>query len=223
MAHQEYALQLTGLNCAGCAGRAERALQAVPGVLGASVNFATATATIEADQALPIAPLVQAVKGAGYPFAEHEVTLALSGMNCGSCVGRVEAALGALDGVLSVTVTLTDGMARVRYVAGSVSMEDLQTAAKGAGYDARPSGGLASEKPSEAEALKRDVWVALVLTLPVFVLEMGGHMVPAFHHWVMAKGKVAPLVAGFANQNALSQQDVDELKALIKKWEQNND
>lgn len=37
------------------------------------------------------------------------------------------------------------------------------------------------------------------------------------------KGKVAPLVAGFANQNALSQQDVDELKALIKKWEQNND
>ena len=37
------------------------------------------------------------------------------------------------------------------------------------------------------------------------------------------KGKVAPLVAGFANQNSLSQQDVDELNALIKQWEQNND
>ena len=37
------------------------------------------------------------------------------------------------------------------------------------------------------------------------------------------KGKVAPLVAGFANQNSLSKQDVDELKALIKQWEQNND
>lgn len=37
------------------------------------------------------------------------------------------------------------------------------------------------------------------------------------------KGKVAPLVAGFANQNSLSQQDVDELKALIKQWEQDND
>ena len=37
------------------------------------------------------------------------------------------------------------------------------------------------------------------------------------------KGKVAPLVAGFANQNSLSQQDVDELKALIRQWEQNND
>ena len=36
-------------------------------------------------------------------------------------------------------------------------------------------------------------------------------------------GKVAPLVAGFANSDSLSQEDVDELKLLIKKWEQNND
>ena len=36
-------------------------------------------------------------------------------------------------------------------------------------------------------------------------------------------GRVAPLVAGFADTDALSQQDVDELKLLIKKWEQNND
>lgn len=36
-------------------------------------------------------------------------------------------------------------------------------------------------------------------------------------------GKVAPLVAGFANSDSLSKEDVDELKSLIKKWEQNND
>ncbi|MBL4630807.1 MAG: BlaI/MecI/CopY family transcriptional regulator [Paraglaciecola sp.] len=36
-------------------------------------------------------------------------------------------------------------------------------------------------------------------------------------------GKVAPLVAGFANSGSLSKEDVDELKALIKQWEQNND
>ena len=39
----------------------------------------------------------------------------------------------------------------------------------------------------------------------------------------MFKGKIAPMVAGFANQNSLSRQDVDELKALIEKWEKNND
>ena len=37
------------------------------------------------------------------------------------------------------------------------------------------------------------------------------------------KGKIAPMVAGFANQNSLSKQDVNELKALIKEWEENND
>lgn len=37
------------------------------------------------------------------------------------------------------------------------------------------------------------------------------------------KGKIAPMVAGFANQQSLSKQDVDELKQLIEKWEQDND
>jgi predicted transcriptional regulator len=36
-------------------------------------------------------------------------------------------------------------------------------------------------------------------------------------------GKVAPLVAGFANSDSLSKEDVHELKSLIQKWEQDND
>lgn len=36
-------------------------------------------------------------------------------------------------------------------------------------------------------------------------------------------GKVAPLVAGFVNSDSLSKEDVNELKSLIKKWEQEND
>lgn len=37
------------------------------------------------------------------------------------------------------------------------------------------------------------------------------------------KGKITPLVTGFASQNSLSKDDVDELKAFIAKWEENND
>ena len=37
------------------------------------------------------------------------------------------------------------------------------------------------------------------------------------------KGKITPMIAGFANQNSLSKQDISELKALIKEWEENND
>ncbi|MEH6384553.1 MAG: BlaI/MecI/CopY family transcriptional regulator [Colwellia sp.] len=36
-------------------------------------------------------------------------------------------------------------------------------------------------------------------------------------------GRVSPLVAGFAKTNNLKKEDVDELKLLISKWEQDND
>jgi len=35
-------------------------------------------------------------------------------------------------------------------------------------------------------------------------------------------GKVAPLVAGFANADSLTKDDVDELKSLIAQWEKDN-
>lgn len=36
-------------------------------------------------------------------------------------------------------------------------------------------------------------------------------------------GRVAPLVAGFANNENLTRQDIDELKTLIEQWEKDND
>lgn len=35
-------------------------------------------------------------------------------------------------------------------------------------------------------------------------------------------GRVAPLVAGFAEADSLSRKDIDELKVLIDKWEKDN-
>ncbi|MGB1209591.1 MAG: HAD-IC family P-type ATPase, partial [Paracoccaceae bacterium] len=42
----------------------------------------------------------------------------------------------------------------------------------------------ASRKASEARTLARRAALAAALTLPVFVLEMGGHVVPALHHLI---------------------------------------
>lgn len=39
----------------------------------------------------------------------------------------------------------------------------------------------------------------------------------------MFKGKLSPLVAGFAQQGKLNQEDVDALKNIITDWEKNND
>jgi BlaI family transcriptional regulator, penicillinase repressor len=37
------------------------------------------------------------------------------------------------------------------------------------------------------------------------------------------RGRVSPLVAGFAKQEKLSKQDIDELKQVIADWEKSND
>ncbi|TDY20254.1 Cu+-exporting ATPase [Paraburkholderia sp. BL6665CI2N2] len=66
-AQQSTQLAIGGMTCASCAMRVERALAKVPGVLGASVNLATETATVSLDGAAA-APdaLIAAVKKAGY-------------------------------------------------------------------------------------------------------------------------------------------------------------
>ncbi|HAU80293.1 MAG TPA: heavy metal translocating P-type ATPase, partial [Stenotrophomonas sp.] len=83
--------------------------------------------------------------------------------------------------------------AQVRHLAGTVSVADLVAAVENAGYTARAAGvstaaaGDQEEERREAEAraLRRSLLLAAVLTLPVFILEMGSHLVPAMHHWVM--------------------------------------
>ncbi len=45
---------------------------------------------------------------------------------------------------------------------------------------------VADRRLNEVRALKRAALMATLLTLPVVVLEMGGHVVPVFHHWIEA-------------------------------------
>ena len=44
----------------------------------------------------------------------------------------------------------------------------------------------AERKDAERAELKRDLIVATTLALPVFVLEMGSHLIPGMHAWVMS-------------------------------------
>jgi P-type Cu+ transporter len=58
-------LQVEGMTCASCVARVEKALRKVPGVLDASVNLATETATVTASE--PVAEAaIAAIRKAGY-------------------------------------------------------------------------------------------------------------------------------------------------------------
>ncbi|MBN9885949.1 heavy metal translocating P-type ATPase [Salipiger abyssi] len=187
MAGQSIRFEVTKLNCGGCAGRAQKALDAVPGVDEASVNLASKMAKVEGTAGL--AALRDALKSAGYPAREAQVKLAIEGMSCASCVNRVEKALNAVPGVLSANVNLASETAEVRILAGSVDGATLARAASDAGYKAHLAGDDSAEreahKAAEHRALTRDLIVAAVLTLPVFVIEMGGHFIPGFHEVIM--------------------------------------
>ncbi len=185
-------LVIEGMTCASCVGRVERALAKVEGVGSVSVNLATERAEVRpsGNGAVDRAALLQAIEQAGYEVAAQTVELSVEGMTCASCVGRVERALLAVPGVAEAAVNLATERATVRGVAG----HDALLAAIGkAGYQARlldagpsPHDDEASaRKDAERLALKRDLLLATVLALPVFILEMGSHLIPAMHHWVM--------------------------------------
>jgi Au+-exporting ATPase len=184
-------LPIEGMTCASCVGRIERALQAVPGVTTVSVNLATERASITTNSPVDRSRLVAAVESAGYtvPTSSSGVTeLSIEGMTCASCVGRIERALAAVPGVTKAAVNLATERASIQ---GSAESSALIAAVKDAGYEAKlietSSGGAdedderAEKKEAERRELTRDFSIAAALTLPVFLLEMGSHLIPGVH------------------------------------------
>jgi len=183
-------LSIQGMSCASCKGRAERALAASPGVQNVSVNLANEKANFDlADDATLSGPMA-ALDKAGYPARTETVVFNVESMSCASCVGRVDKALGGVDGVLDVNVNLASETATVRFVDGVTTVADLIAAARDAGYPATPAKtdtvaeDAGDRKTAEAQDLFRKTIIAAALTLPVFVIEMGGHVFPTFKEFI---------------------------------------
>ncbi|MFZ7095952.1 heavy metal translocating P-type ATPase [Luteimonas dalianensis] len=184
-------LPVEGMHCASCIGRIEAALGAVEGVADASANLATGRVQVSAQPGANVdqAALVGAIEKAGYRVSAGTTELAVTGMTCASCVGRVERALQAVPGVESAAVNLATERATVRGTAGAGALVD---AIASAGYRASPIDAgapatddeAAARRDAERRALGRDVLLAAALALPVFLLEMGTHLIPGMHAWV---------------------------------------
>ncbi|MEE9428896.1 MAG: heavy metal translocating P-type ATPase [Paracoccaceae bacterium] len=180
--------QVGGLSCAGCVGRSQKAMAAIGGVAEAGVNLATGQATVE--YSFPATPeLIRAATAkAGYPAEMADISLDVAGATCASCVLRIETALNAVPGVAESAMNLANGRAKVTVYSGAASRADLVRAVEGIGYSVENTGaGDATPKDRHAETAAA-VWssliLAAILTLPVFVVEMGGHIFPAIHNLV---------------------------------------
>ncbi|AUT72770.1 heavy metal translocating P-type ATPase [Paraburkholderia hospita] len=183
-------LDIQGMTCASCALRVEKALAKVPGVARASVNLATEKATVDADASVTTDTLVNAIRKAGYdaqplndappPAADAQSTaeLAIGGMTCAACSGRVEKALARIPGVTSASVNLATEKATVT-TNGAVGVDQLIAAVTKAGYQATPlsaddaTPAAAEDKDAAARAAVRRelgaVVICALLTLPLIV------------------------------------------------------
>jgi heavy metal translocating P-type ATPase len=198
---------VANLNCGGCASRAQTALSAVPGVQSATVNFATRRADLVVGPDFDGGAFGPAMEKAGYPVTERtdptRLRVEVDNLTCGSCVARAEAALMEVPGVTEARVNLATGRADI-FGAPQGGFDVLSRHMQTAGYPVRPLGDASAaaapreEDRDEIATYRRAFLVAAVLTLPVFIAEMGGHVVPSFHHWLhMTVGETPLRVAQF--------------------------
>ena len=151
-----------------------------------AVNLATNRASLILGGGANPVDAAAALADAGYPVPETQTRLAIEGMSCASCTGRVERALAAVPGVTGASVNLAAGRAAIRHPEGVVAVRDLVAAVEAAGYEARPVDAAhpvdpAARREAEGRALRRDLIVAAALSAPVVILDMGGHLLPGLH------------------------------------------
>ena len=186
-------IPVAGMHCASCVGRVERAIRAAAGVDEAAVNLGTGRATVLLEAGAGAGPVLAAIRGAGYAPVDETLDLAIAGMSCASCVGRVERALAAVPGVLDASVNLATGRVRARYAGGEGTLAAIRAALSEAGYPADPvtpaGEGIDRDRAARAAELARlgrDLTLAAALTAPLLVLEMGAHLIEALHHGLAA-------------------------------------
>ena len=187
---QTIQIPVRGMTCAGCAGRVERGVLKVPGVTQATVNLVTAEVIIQLAEPVELKTLVEAVETSGYQVPLHGYDYAVSGMNCGSCVGRIEKALAQSPIVISYQVNLATKQAHVQLLAGeepeaiSQWLTEHNYPATLLADNQRKADDLNTRQAAEQAHLKQQLKYALLFATPLFILEMGAHFIAPFHHFL---------------------------------------
>ena len=188
-------LPIVGMTCSSCAGRVEKALTQIPQLQSTSVNLATEQAHItiapDTPPAQALTQAVQSVRKAGYEVALAHTDLAIGGMTCSSCAGRVEKALSRVPGVLQASVNLALERASIEALP-SVSFATLAAAVQKAGYSAAA---VQTEASPSSDQRGWPAWwpialgalLSAPLMLPMLLMPFGLHwMLPGWVQLLLA-------------------------------------
>ena len=173
-------LPIEGMSCASCAATVQEALASADGVVGATVNFATAKAAVDYDDTQThVAELIKTVRSAGYNCGKASVTFTVEQLHYAASVLPLEQALARVKGVIRAAANQATETVTVDYVPGVTTGEELERAVEQAGF--KVAAPIAAEDPLEREHLARAreirtlTW-KFALAAVATVVAMGGAM-----------------------------------------------
>ena len=134
--------------------------------------------------------------------APQELTLAIEGMTCASCVNRIERYLNRADGVGRASVNLATERATIRYDPAQIDRTGIVRAIEAAGYEVAPE--VTAGEPHARDADQRELlWSALAATgiglvMMAVMLWPGGTGWPMdrINVWFLAPATVVEFVFG---------------------------
>ena len=177
-------IPITGMTCAACANRVQRKLERSAGVEDAAVNFGTERATVVYDASrTDAAGLVELIRSAGYGARTEVTVLPVTGLEWAVSGEVLENELGAVAGVVSATVNLATGEARVEVLPEVVTPDALEAAVRRAGYSlsepvaiADPVARERASREREYRTLLHRFWLAagagalaMILSMPLMM------------------------------------------------------
>jgi P-type Cu+ transporter len=190
-------LKIDGMSCAACALRIEKNLAKIPGVMKATVNYATEKATVEYNnEQASKGILEETVTKLGYKVIEgnppeNKVTLKISGMSCAACSSKIEKKLSKLEGVTKAAVNLATEKATVEFDNSKIKVPELITVIVNLGYGAEREQGISGDREKEQrekeiKRLRHELIISAILSAPLIlamVLTLFGINIPFLHDW----------------------------------------
>jgi Cu+-exporting ATPase len=169
-------LPITGMTCASCAMTIQKNLTELQGVNKASVNLATSKATIFYDpKEIGVESFISSIRKSGYDVGMVSVELPIQGIDCASCVLKIENALLETQGVTNAVVNLATEKAKVEYIPEQTNLSEIKKAVESTGYkvlevdvgEVEDYERVIREK--EYQKLKRKFTFALILSIIVLI------------------------------------------------------
>ncbi|AYD00183.1 heavy metal translocating P-type ATPase [Neorhizobium sp. NCHU2750] len=206
-------IPVEGMHCASCVRRVETGAAKLPGITSSAVNFATKKLTVETGEGFDPEVLEKTIRKLGYevPAGAMDHALREAGMVVDGLGPESHTDGNTPSGLPAISPTRGEKTRGYRPLhlghGGSAGLSPppcggpkdglrpvTQPRHGGEGYSSLSAPSAHNHAAAhdhahmhhgEQTALKRDLAIAFILTLPLFVLEMTGHVYAPFHHWLM--------------------------------------